>query len=77
MIIYGFSAKHWQQLEAGRPMTMTTLVRACEVLRVNLADLLLDIDDGVYDAPDAIMAKKLVDKLKSISDEAVANVDLD
>jgi transcriptional regulator with XRE-family HTH domain len=70
MIIYGFSAKHWQQLEAGRPMTMTTLVRACEVLRVTLADLLVDIDDGIYDSPDAVMAKRMMDNSRQVSENS-------
>lgn len=34
MIGYGFSARHWQQVEAGRPITLKTLVRACSALRV-------------------------------------------
>jgi hypothetical protein len=29
MIGHGFSARHWQQVEAGRPITLKTLVRAC------------------------------------------------
>ena len=27
MISFGFSARHWQQIEAGRPITVTTLLR--------------------------------------------------
>jgi len=30
MIGFGFSARHWQQVEAGRPITMTTLLRICD-----------------------------------------------
>jgi len=29
MISFGFSARHWQQVEAGRPITVTTLLRIC------------------------------------------------
>jgi hypothetical protein len=32
MIAHGFSARHWQQVEAGRPITLKTLVRACMAL---------------------------------------------
>jgi DNA-binding XRE family transcriptional regulator len=32
MIAFGFSARHWQQIEAGRPITMTTLLRVCDAL---------------------------------------------
>ncbi len=48
MILLGFSGKHWQQLEGGRPVTVTTLLRACEALDVNLATLLKDLDRGIY-----------------------------
>jgi DNA-binding Xre family transcriptional regulator len=34
MISRGFSARHWQQIEAGRPITMTTLLRICQVFSV-------------------------------------------
>jgi transcriptional regulator with XRE-family HTH domain len=30
MIGFGFSARHWQQIEAGRPITLTTLLRICD-----------------------------------------------
>jgi len=31
MMSFGFSTRHWQQLEAGRPITLTTHLRASEV----------------------------------------------
>jgi len=34
MISFGFSARHWQQIEAGRPITMTTLLRICDTFKV-------------------------------------------
>ena len=40
MISFGFSARHWQQIEAGRPITVTTLLRICEALEVNLVPIL-------------------------------------
>ena len=48
MISFGFSARHWQQIEAGRPITVTTLLRICEVFRVSLARLLQGLDKGIY-----------------------------
>jgi transcriptional regulator with XRE-family HTH domain len=30
MLSYGFSTRHWQQIEAGRPVTVTTLLRVCD-----------------------------------------------
>jgi len=34
MIGFGFSARHWQQIEAGRPITVTTLLRICDTFHV-------------------------------------------
>jgi len=48
MISFGFSARHWQQIEAGRPITMTTLLRICEVFRVPADRLLQGFDKGIY-----------------------------
>ena len=51
MIFYGFSARHWQQIEAGRPITMTTLLRICEVFEVPIARVVRGLDAGIYDNP--------------------------
>jgi DNA-binding XRE family transcriptional regulator len=48
MISFGFSARHWQQIEAGRPITVTTLLRICEVFHVPVARLLKSLDKGIY-----------------------------
>jgi transcriptional regulator with XRE-family HTH domain len=48
MISYGFSARHWQQVEAGRPITIRTLLRICATLRVKAADLIEGLDRGIY-----------------------------
>lgn len=34
MLSFGFSTRHWQQIEAGRPITLKTLLRICEVFEV-------------------------------------------
>ena len=51
MILFGFSGKHWQQLEGGRPITVTTLLRACEALGVTMAEVVKDLDKGIYEKP--------------------------
>jgi methylglyoxal synthase len=48
MISFGFSARHWQQIEARRPITVATLLRICEVFQVPVARLLQGLDDGIY-----------------------------
>jgi transcriptional regulator with XRE-family HTH domain len=53
MISFGFSARHWQQIEAGRPITVTTLLRICEVFEVPMEKLVRGLDAGAYVSPDA------------------------
>jgi len=48
MICFGFSARHWQQIEAGRPITVTTLLKIYEVFRIPVARLLQGLDKGIY-----------------------------
>jgi DNA-binding Xre family transcriptional regulator len=46
MISFGFSARHWQQIEAGRPITLTTLLRVCDVLKVPIESMVRRLDSG-------------------------------
>jgi transcriptional regulator with XRE-family HTH domain len=39
MISFGFSARHWQQIEKGRPVTMKTLLRITLALNIPLVRL--------------------------------------
>ena len=48
MISFGFSARHWQQIEAGRPITMITLLRICDVFKVRIAAVVRGLDRGIY-----------------------------
>jgi len=48
MIGHGFSARHWQQIEAGRPITIKTLLRICETFNVRAASLIDGLDRGIY-----------------------------
>jgi transcriptional regulator with XRE-family HTH domain len=48
MISFGFSARHWQQIEAGRPITVSTLLRICEVFQVTAGQLVRGLDKGIY-----------------------------
>ena len=36
MISFGFSARHWQQIEAGRPITVRTLLRICNTFKIRI-----------------------------------------
>jgi transcriptional regulator with XRE-family HTH domain len=44
MISFGFSARHWQQIEAGRPITLRTLLRIGDVFEVSIANLVSGLD---------------------------------
>jgi transcriptional regulator with XRE-family HTH domain len=48
MISFGFSARHWQQVEAGRPITVTTLLRICEAFHISIGHLVAGLDRGIY-----------------------------
>jgi transcriptional regulator with XRE-family HTH domain len=47
MISFGFSARHWQQIEAGRPITVTTLLRICKVLQIRIDRMVRGLDKGI------------------------------
>lgn len=49
MLSFGFSTRHWQQIEAGRPITVTTLLRIYEVFNTSMATLVRGLDQGIYD----------------------------
>ena len=48
LISYGFSARHWQQIEAGRPITVSTLLRICDVFKISAERLVDGLDQGIY-----------------------------
>ena len=48
MISHGFSARHWQMVEAGRPITLKTLVRACTTFGVLPSTLLAGTETVLF-----------------------------
>jgi transcriptional regulator with XRE-family HTH domain len=48
MISFGFSARHWQQIEAGRPITVRTLLRICTVFKIRIDKVVCGLDRGIY-----------------------------
>jgi transcriptional regulator with XRE-family HTH domain len=48
MISLGFSARHWQQIEAGRPITVRTLLKICDTFNIHAASLVAGLDRGIY-----------------------------
>src|SRR5579863_1665450 len=49
MKLFGFSARHWQQIEAGRPITVSTLLRICEAFKISAERLVRGLDAGIYE----------------------------
>jgi len=45
---FGFSVRHWQQVESGRPVTMTTLLRVCQVFKIKLDDLVQGLGGDIF-----------------------------
>ena len=43
---YGFSVRHYQQLEAGRPHSLTTLFRVAKMYKIEPQELLKDLPKG-------------------------------
>ena len=48
MISFGFSARHWQQIETGRPITVSTLLRICAAFDISVERLVRGLDKGIY-----------------------------
>jgi len=60
MISFGFSARHWQQIESGRPITVSTLLRICAVLGSTVERLVRGLDRGIYKTRSVAPANLLV-----------------
>jgi transcriptional regulator with XRE-family HTH domain len=56
MLNFGFSTRHWQMMEAGRPITVTTLLRICEVFELPMSKLVQGLDkEGVYEKLEPVL----------------------
>lgn len=77
MEVRGLRAKHWQQLETGRPITVETLLRICQALDVTLAFLVDNLDEGIYkELPLPVLKKRgrTSRKRRPKSDESLSEV---
>jgi hypothetical protein len=48
MIARGFSARHWQQIEKGRPINCTTLLRISIVFKVSVSSLVRGLPPALF-----------------------------
>jgi transcriptional regulator with XRE-family HTH domain len=44
MITHGYSVRYWQKVEAGKPITLRTLLRICRLFAVPMCDVVHDLD---------------------------------
>lgn len=44
MITHGYSVRYWQKVEAGKPITLRTLLRICRLFRVPMCDVVRGLD---------------------------------
>ena len=58
MLSFGFSTRHWQQVEAGRPITVTTLLRICEVFEMPMSKLVQGLDKGIYEKLEPVLPQR-------------------
>jgi hypothetical protein len=49
MISFGFSARHWQQIEAAHPITVSTPLRIGAVFKISAEWLVHGLDRGIYE----------------------------
>jgi len=75
MFSFGFSTRHWQQIEAGRPISMRTLFRICDVFGVKPEHLLRGLYSPFQRAPeDAAIEKDHVHRRKQVAVQSGAQV---
>jgi hypothetical protein len=63
---FGFSTRHWQQIEKGRPVTGRTILRICDAFRMSMPSLLRGLDRGIYKREEmsSFLLKKLAARAK-------------
>ena len=45
MISHGYSVRYWQKVEAGKPITLRTLLRICRLFAAPMCDVVRDLDE--------------------------------
>lgn len=45
MISHGYSVRYWQKIEAGKPITLRTLLRICLLFATPMSEVVRGIDD--------------------------------
>jgi transcriptional regulator with XRE-family HTH domain len=45
MLSHGYSVRYWQKVEAGKPITLRTLLRICRLFSTPMCDVLRGLDE--------------------------------
>src|SRR5260370_41065547 len=45
MLTHGYSVRYWQKVEAGKPITLRTLLRICRLFAAPMCDVVLGLDE--------------------------------
>jgi transcriptional regulator with XRE-family HTH domain len=44
MVSHGFSVRYWQRIEAGKPITLRTLLRICRLFSAPMEEMVREVD---------------------------------
>jgi transcriptional regulator with XRE-family HTH domain len=47
MITHGYSVRYWQKIEAGKPITLRTLLRICRLFSVPMDEVVRGLDQRI------------------------------
>jgi transcriptional regulator with XRE-family HTH domain len=56
MLSRGFSVRYWQRVEAGKPITLRTLLRICRAFSAPLHIVVEGLDDKDFERPTVLKA---------------------
>jgi transcriptional regulator with XRE-family HTH domain len=51
MISHGYSVRYWQKVEAGKPITLRTLLRVCRLFSTPMSNVVHGLDEIPRKAP--------------------------
>lgn len=44
MLSHGYSVRYWQKVEAGKPITLRTLLRICRIFATTMSEVVRELD---------------------------------
>src|SRR6202040_2032053 len=59
MLSHGYSVRYWQKVEAGKPITLRTLLRICRIFSTPMCDVVRGLDRNPRRVRDGSRARDL------------------